>query len=456
MIVQRWLWRLLGVWLPFSALHAHAAVLKNGSTLVAEKAAFAPRSSLVICFAGGPAEVPEDKQGLTAVLREMLDEGSANSSPEEYLQQLFLLNGAIELREVPRGLLLQIKVPDDKFKDGLNLAKEILTHPRLDSESFQRAVKTIVSETQNRQEDMAESIFYFARRSAFGYSPDSFDGRGSLATVKSLKLDDIKSYAPRLLSLKRTSYWYVGHLPESEVAGEINRTFLNDGDQTVEKVKFKDAAFEYPDSSHPKVTLIEKQGSVDNQVYYLFPDQFSWDSNDRANAEVLSEILGGGLSGRLSNVLREQRGLTYHVGSTLEFELPGWDIWTFGATPNIEKLMAGVDEVLADFQKGIFSAKEVREAKMQVLTSFRQDQELPKDRLFERIRYGLFGRDPAFLSRYPAAIEGVTLASVRHFLKGHFKTDKGRIYLMGDVKALVPILKKRRFPKERIKIVSLE
>lgn len=431
--------------------------LKNGASLVVERAGYAPRSSLVICFSGGPAQVPPDKQGLTAVLQAILDEGPSSSEPEEYLQQLFLLDGSIDLREINRGLLLEIKVPDDKFKDGLMLARDLLSNPKLNSEVFSRAIKTVLSETKNRQEDMAETISFFATRNAFGNSPDAFDGQGTVASVKSITLEDLKSYYPKVLDLRRTSFWYVGNLSQSEVESQINRSFLANSSGSVQKTTFTPANFVKPDANSPKVTLIQRADSPDNQIFYLFPENVVWDSDEKAQAEVLNEILGGGLTGRLATLLREKRGLTYHAGSSLHFSLPAWDIWTFGITANVEKLMAGVDEVLARFHQGSFTAREVKEAKMQVLTSFLQDQELPQDRLVERIRYGLFGRDPAFLSHYPAAIEAVSVASIRQFLKQkHFSSQDGRIYLMGDEKALLPILKKRHFSKEQVKVVSIE
>jgi zinc protease len=224
--------------------------------------------------------------------------------------------------------------------------------------------------------------------------------------------------------------------------------------------KYLPYTLEAPDPARFKpsaltVTLIDKPGATDNQILFVYPQAFKEDAPQYAVAEVAHLILGGGVTGRLGDALRNRRGLTYHAGTFLFSGLPMWAVWTFGGLEQTPALIKGVAEVIAAFRKEKLTAIEVREAVSRSITRFRADQELPAERLFERARFRRLGLDPTSLDRHERALAAVDAAAVHAFAARQIDARGGHLYVMGDRTKLTPLLEKLLPPEGKLRVRSL-
>lgn len=440
--------------------HGSAAVdkLANGSFLDAELDLGLPRQTVVLVFPGGPALIDKKMQGTTEIITDLLAEGPASMAADDYRRALFMSNAEIKVYSNLRAMFVLVKAPVATLPDALALAAQTLAEPRLDKKSYENSFAKINSRTQESFEDMQSVVFFYGMRRATLDNPDIYDGSGTPATLKLITHDQVKSSFAKIFDKKHLYFVSSGPGKPADVATALNKTFLT----AKETPRF--AALPGRDidpasiiRKSPKgvsVTIINKPGSTDNQLLFVYPAAIKRGAREDVVANVAHSLLGGGMSGRLGKTLRKERGLTYHAGSFVS--QPGWMIYTFGGNDQVEGLLKGAKEVVASFKKEKLTEVEIAEIKSTMDNKHRQRFELPGDLLMEKIKLRLFNRDEAFIDKYQEMLKNVSLKEVQGFVSKKIKMEQGQLFLMGDATVLKTALKKAGYDPAKASVVEID
>lgn len=433
--------------------------LSNGAPIDIVEDAGSPRQSLILVFHGGAGLVPKEQQGITSVLQDMLAEGPQGMSGDDYRKKLFLLNASISFSGTARATYVSITAPVDSLKPVLQLAYDVLSKPKLDAATFDLAKAKVLTSAQSIFDNMRGATYYFAFRDAFQFHPETMDGSAVPKTVEALSLERAKEWFPQLVNFRKMSVATVGPATKWVVIADLqtimaqtkktlkDNSFLPTKAETLDPVKFRPTEL--------KVALLNKPKATDNQILYIFPEDLSFDTKERLVALVMHENLGGGLTGKLGDTLRTQRGLTYSASTRADGQKPYWLLYTFGGIFQTEGLLAGVPEVLEKFKTDKLDPRDIELAKSMNQTAFRSGMELPEDRLFARLRLKMYDRDPAFIDKFENYLNAVTADEVDAFRKTKLNYKQGFLYLMGDKDQILPALEKVGIKKEKVKIVEL-
>lgn len=433
--------------------------LSNNAPIEIVEDQSSPRQSLVLVFHGGSGALPKNLQGLTSILSQMLAEGPKGMSGDEFRRQLFLLNSSINVSSGSRATYVSITAPVDNLKRILDLTYNVLQKPKLDLETFQLAQGKVLVSSRSMLDNMRGTTFYYGFRDAFKFHPDVLDGSAAPGTIEALKLDVAKEWFPQLINFRKMMVSTVGPATKWKILADMQTMMaktkkqLGKNDYLPQSYTSMRVTDFTPNSL--QVTIIHKPKATDNQVLYIFPEQLSFDSKERLVALVTHENLGGGLTGKLGDVLRTQRGLTYHASTRPDGQRPYWVIYTFGGIFQTEGLLRGIPEVINQFKTAKLNPKEIDLSKRMNQTAFRSGMELPEDRLFSRLRLKLYGLDPNFVDRFEDLLNQVTVEDVDAFRKSRLNIEKGFLYLMGDQGQILPVLKKMGIEKDKVKVVEL-
>ena len=460
-----WMGSVLGM---FTSASAQAAELQlaNNAPFAKEVYAALPRETVIVSFAGGASLIPKEKQGITSVLSDIFDEGPQGTRPDDFRKKLFLMNAAVGLSSDTRAMHLSVTAPQETLPAALALAAQTLEKLKLNSAEFGRSKAKVFAGRKASEDNMAYVARYFAFRNFFNYQPDTLTGEGSAKTIGGLSLGDVQKFAPQLLNKTHAFYTSAGPVPLDNVKVEIEKNFLQKPANFAyvpvkfEKAKILDAtagatAGALPEAKVRPVTVINKKGATDNQVMMVLPLEMKRDGPEALDAEVVHEILGGGLSSRLGKTLRVERGLTYHASSFVGSKLPVWGVYTFGGLFQTEDLLKGIDEVVEKFKAEKVPESDIREAVESAVTGHLESTELPSDRLFEKIRYRLYGLDVSFFENYLVNVSAVNAERVQAFQQKKVITQGGHLYIMGDKTKLLPILKKLGHAEKNVRVVEV-
>lgn len=246
-----------------------------------------------------------------------------------------------------RHLELAFDILSDTLSDSLYLEDEI-----------NRERGTIMEEI-NMYEDTPlykiEDVFY---QLLFDGNPLCWSIAGEKKTVKSIKREDFLAYVKRFYQGSDMVLAVAGKVTEEQVQKLAEKYFscFNKGEREP-IIKFKNGQTE------PKVRLVSKK-TDQAHLCFGFP-AFAFGDQDEQPLEVLSAILGEGMSSRLFIQVRERRGLAYYIHSITDFyNETGLILCQAGV--NLEKIDEAIKVIREQFEKtknGDVSAKELTKAK---------------------------------------------------------------------------------------------
>ncbi|WP_033067748.1 M16 family metallopeptidase [Thalassospira australica] len=270
-----------------------------------------PLMTMDIAFTGaGAATDPEGKLGLANMVSGLIDEGAGEMDSQTFRGEME--NRSISLsfdagRDDFSGSLTTLTRERETAIDLLRLA---LSEPRFDAEAVERIRAQIVSglkHAENDPRDIASRTFF---KSIFGDHPYARPVSGNFETVANLNANDFRDFVRRAFAKDNLIVGVAGDITAEELGPLLDEAFGS-----------------LPDNSDlPEVSDVTPQfGAIDVVQQDIPQSQAIWGQKgikrkdpDFYAAYVMNYILGGGgFSSRLTEEVREKRGLAYGVYSYL-------------------------------------------------------------------------------------------------------------------------------------------
>jgi len=269
-----------------------------------------PMIALTASLPAGSAYDPSTKAGLAAFAANLLDEGAGNLDSAAF--QAALANRAIQLSVEPGrdSITVSLAVLSPDAKEAFRLLGLALSHPRFDADAVSRVRAQMLQSIEQEKGDpgsVAEKSFYSFYFGAYAYGhPVEGDARGLMA----IQPADLRNFA-RL-------HW---------VRGGLQIAIVGDADAATATALLRLAFGSLPDEAPPPPPAPARVGAPGLHVVamdvpqptalFALPGLLRHDP-DFLTATVANYILGGGGSAsRLTNEVREKRGLTYDVSTDL-------------------------------------------------------------------------------------------------------------------------------------------
>ena len=270
-----------------------------------------PMISLTAALPAGSAYDPPGKAGLASFAADLLNEGAGNLSSQAY--QTALSDRAIKLSASAERdyLVISVTTLTENAKEAFRLLGLALSHPRFDQDAISRVRTQILAGIQEQNEDpevVAAKGFFAAY---FKDHPYGHPVSGDITSVARINRNDLKAF--------QQSHWVRNGLRIS-VSGDANSAML----QALIASAFGKLPAKWPASvqqvKHPGAPGVQVIPMPVPQPVAIFgmPGLLRNDP-DFIPAYVANYILGGGgFSSRLMNEVREKRGLTYGISTSLD------------------------------------------------------------------------------------------------------------------------------------------
>ena len=270
-----------------------------------------PLIAMEYAFGGGASQDPADKPGVGNLVASTIDEGSGNLDSNAFHERLD--RRAIELnfsvtRDNFRGSLRMLKDNKDEAFDLLHMA---LTSAHLSKEDVERIRAQIMSglhrDTTNPN-SLASRKFLEV---AFPGHPYGRPGTGTLESVPTITVADMRDYIKRVIARDTLKIAVVGDVDPATLGQLLDKTF---GDLPARSnlTAVPDVAATAP----PQRTFVPLD-VPQTTITFGGPGFLRRDPNFMA-AYIDNHIIGGGgLSSRLYREVREKRGLAYSVFESL-------------------------------------------------------------------------------------------------------------------------------------------
>jgi len=270
-----------------------------------------PLIAMEYAFGGGAAQDPADKPGVANMVASLIDEGSGDLDSKTFHERLD--RRAIELsfsatRDYFRGSLRMLKDNKDEAFDLLHMA---LTSPHFDPTDVERIRSQIISglhrDTTNPNALAGRKFLEIA----YGDHPYGRQASGTLESVPTITVADMKDYVRRVIAKDTLKIAVVGDVDPATLGKLLDQTFGG--------LPAKASLTPVPDivAAKPPQRAFVPLDVPQTVISFGGPGIMRHDPNFMAAYVVNHIIGGGGLSSRLYHEVREKRGLAYSVYQTL-------------------------------------------------------------------------------------------------------------------------------------------
>lgn len=394
---------------------------------------------LFIPGAGGYYD-PPDNVGLASFTASLMREGTALQTSEQISQRLEVM--AASLVVGTGGSATEATVTgsslSEHFPALIEMAADVVLHPSFPEEEvarFKQRTRVTLMQTRANPGFLAQEMFL---RVVNGDHPAS----RLLATIPSLE----KTTRDSIVQFHQTHY--VPDHAAIAVSGDVSmaeaRTLILDKFSSWKKAGTTPAVVTDPAPiSGSRIYFVTRPNSV--QTSLIVGGQAIERTNPDYDAlQVMNKVLGGGPTGRLFIHLREEKGYTYGVGSSVNAPMHRGQ-WTASTSVRTEVTDPALHDLLAEIalmRDQPVSDQELADAKRAMIASFALSLENPSQLLnyyVTRWRYRL----PAdYWDRYAERVGAIGKEQVQTIARKYLATDRLQIVAVGDPAKVADTLKK--------------
>ena len=401
-------------------------VLDNGLRLLTESIPHVRSVSLGVWLTRGSRHEGDQWPGIAHFVEHMLFKGTTTRSAEDIAQTVDSVGGQMDASTGKENANYAIKVLDDHLPLAVDVLSDVVLHPRFAPDDIERE-KGVVGEEIKMVEDMPDDLVHeiFLER----FWPGHPLGRAILGTADSVnRLDEavLHEYFGRVYTADSLIVAAAGHIEHARVRELIERAFGGlraNGSAPVEQSPV----------DHALVHVRTKD--LEQSHVCMGVGAYRQNHADRYAALVFNTLLGGSMSSRLFQNVREKRGLAYSVGSGLSaFRDAGLlSVYAGCSNQRVDEVVRVIMDELRGVVRGGVDAAELVRAKDNVKGSLILGLESTWQRAAYLARQEIYFDEPFTIEDTLAGIDAVTLDDVARVAQDLLTRTPVSVAVVGDV-----------------------
>lgn len=349
--------------------------LKNGLRVAVDEMHEVETVSVGVFVNTGSRNESVEINGISHFLEHMAFKGTKTRTARQIAEEFEGIGGRINAYTSKEKTVYYAKVLKKHAEFAVEFLADILQNSTFDKTELEKERGVILQEIAMTNDTPDDIIFDYFQEAAY---PSQALGRSILGPVKNIKKfnrEHFTNYIGKQYNYENMAVVAAGNISQKDLVKWTQKYFTNFGTSKIkapEVAKYKGGKF-LKDKKLEQVNLV------------MGFEGFSYNHEQRYKAQILAMILGGGMSSRLFQEVRENRGLAYSIYA---FNYSNFDSGIFsiyaGTTPEktkelinatkgeIEKICNKVSDkelerVRTQFEAGILMAKESTSGRMQKL-----------------------------------------------------------------------------------------
>ena len=317
-----------------------------------------PFTSLEIRFKGGTSLDAPGKRGAVNLMTALIEEGSGKLDSQGFAAARDGLAADFKFDSDVDGVSVSARFLTDTRDQAMALLQGALVSPTFDEASIARVREQVLSGLRSDAKDPQAIASDLERTRSFGDHPYGSDGSGTIESVTALTRDDLIAAHKATLARDRITVAAAGDISAADLGALLDRLFeglpATGAAQPADVTPALKGGVTLQEFPGPTSIVLFSQGGIG----FKDPDYYA--------ASILNEIIGGGrFSARLMSEVREKRGLTYGVGTSLAvYEHTQQMVGQFQASNDkVAEAIKVIRDQWADIAKNGVSQKELDDAK---------------------------------------------------------------------------------------------
>lgn len=281
--------------------------LKNGVTVVMEKLPFLRSISLGIFVGNGSRNENETTNGISHFIEHMLFKGTEKRSAKDIAEEMDAIGGQINAYTTKEYTCYYTRTLDTHFDTAIDIISDMYFNSKFDNKEIEKECKVIVEEINMYEDDPEDLVYDMMQYNVWKQNSLGFPILGTEKTISKFNHETFIKYKEKNYRPDNTVI---------SVAGNFDENYV------MEKIKnyFEDWKQVESDSSENSETIynqciVSKEKDIEQiHLCISFPG-IAIGTDESYILTALNTILGGGMSSKLFQRIREQNGLAYSIYS---------------------------------------------------------------------------------------------------------------------------------------------
>ncbi len=328
-------------------MHFDLTILPNGLRVITEEMP-SLRSVALGCWVDtGTRDEEENEAGASHFLEHLLFKGSEALSARQVNETLDSIGAESNAFTSKETTCFWTRLLDEDVSVGLDVLSEILQRPAFRQNEIDSERQVVVEEINMNEDDPGDVVFENFSRAVFANHPLELPVLGTRESIRGISRDEIHDYWKRRYGAGSVVIAAAGSVNHEKFVSLVSDRFGDWDGSTVPHER-------RPAAVAPVVNLTRRDTE---QAHLVLGGRGLPRSDERRWAfEILSHIMGSGMSSRLFREVREERGLAYAIyGFKLSYSDNGaWGVHV-GTTPHLADTALTVirDELANVVESGI-------------------------------------------------------------------------------------------------------
>jgi len=281
--------------------------LKNGIRIVTEHIPYFHSVSIGFWFRVGSAFEDPDENGLSHFIEHMMFKGTEERTARQIAKTLDSIGGQINAFTAKEYMCFYCNVVDEHIEMTLDLLSDMLLYSKYDSKEIDKEKNVILEEIDMYEDSPEDVVHELLCKAYFENHPLAFPILGEPEGLLKYSKSDILNFKQKYFTTDNLVIAVAGKLHEEKLISLIEKYLGNWQHRgTVPKEK----GFRL---SEPKILFTEKD--IEQYHVSLSYPGITVNNSDLYPMLIMNNLLGGGMSSRLFQNIREERGLAYSVYS---------------------------------------------------------------------------------------------------------------------------------------------
>ncbi|MCX7550048.1 M16 family metallopeptidase [Xanthomarina sp. F2636L] len=374
----------------------------------------------------------------------MLDKGTTTKTRQDIEDKLSALKSSVNINGSNGNIRVTINSTRENLKGALAIMTDMLKNPKFDQTELDKLkTQALASIEQNKTEPQflaIREIGLLNQNYKKGHPNYNMSIDEEIAAINDVSIEKIQSYYDTFYGISdNATLVAIGNINEQELKDyfeaefadfKVNKPYLPIADPYIANT-----------TDNVKIKTPDKKNSISFGVLSF---EVSQNNEDYAALQMAGAILGGGfLNSRIANRLRQQDGVSYGAGGSVNVDSDNKDknssifVYAIYAPENAAKVQLGFKEEIARFIQDGITEEELQVA----INGWVQGQNVSRakdNELARLINNNLYyNRDLNFQKEIEENVKGLTVDDVNTVIKKYFKTfEEWTVVNAGDFEEL--------------------
>jgi predicted Zn-dependent peptidase len=349
-----------------------------------------------------------DRMGVSHLLEHMVFKGTQRRSAKDIAMSLEQLGGSLDAYTSREHTVYQARVLDEHLEIAVDVIGDLVFEPVLRQTDLDLERNVILEEIAMVEDTPDDLVFELHNEAVWGDHPLGYSILGTRETVGSLGVKELKELHRKAYNPSQLVVAAAGNVEHDHLLELLTKTgWMGRTDRPSRAVT---AAAPRP--GKPTRRFVKRPGSQTHIV--LGSPAIGYKDPRRHALVLLSVVLGGGMSSRLFQRVREELGLAYAVYTFQNFYATSGvqGVYVGTAPGTAAAALDAIETELALVAANGLTDEEIRQGKGQLKGQITLSLESPTARMYRAAAVALYGEPYRSLDDMLALVDGIDAASI--------------------------------------------